>query len=135
MSILDNENILIEQAKMNAWDVACAAVINDAVSQEVVDYLNENIKIPSNGQWKFGRKRSHLYYSNSESVYSCISIYIHVDGSLCIAIADRKTLKEDYGISYGDRANLIKDIMQQLDLFTKDDIYNYTTTFLYKKLT
>lgn len=134
MSLLDDENILIEQAKMNAWDVACAAVINNTISQEVVDYLNENIKIPSNGQWKPDRSRSRLCYSNGESIYLGMSIFIHVDGSLCITIADRQTLKEDYGIPYQDRVNLIKDIMQQLDLFTRDSIYDYTTTFLYKNL-
>ena len=143
MSILDDENILVEQAKMNAWDVACTAVINNTISQEVVDYLNENIKITSNGQWKPGweprssnRRYSRLSYSNGESVYLCMSIYIHVNGSLCITIADRNILKKDYGISYQERTNLIKDIMQQLDLFTKDDIYDgaVATTNLYKKL-
>jgi hypothetical protein len=64
-----------------------------------------------------------------------MSIYIHVNGSLCITITDRKTLKEDYGISYQERANLIKDIMQQLDLSIKDDICGYGPTNLYKKLT
>ena len=65
-----------------------------------------------------------------------MSIYIHVNGSLCITIADRKILKDDYGISCQERMNLIKDIMQQLDLFTKDDIYDggVATTNLYKKL-
>ena len=137
MSILDDENILVEQAKMNAWDVACTAVINNTISQEVVDYLNENIKITSNGRWKPDRNYSRLYYSNGESIYVCMSIYIHVNGSLCITIADRKILKDDYEISYQERMNLIKDIMQQLDLFTKDDIYDgaTSTTNLYKKLT
>lgn len=136
MGILDDENILIEQAKMNAWDVACTAVINNTISQEVIDYLNENIKIPSNGRWKRDRRDSRLYYSNGESIYLCMGIYIHVNGSLCITIADRKILKDDYGISYQERMNLIKDIMQQLDLFTKDDIYDgaAATTNLYKKL-
>ena len=143
MSILDDENILVEQAKMNAWDVACTAVINNTISQEVVDYLNENIKITSDGRWKpsweprfSNRRYSRLSYSNGESIYLCMSIYIHVNGSLCITIADRRILKEDYGISYQERTNLIKDIMQQLNLSTKDDIYDGTvaTTNLYKKL-
>ena len=143
MSILDDENILIERAKTNAWDVACTAVINNAITQEVIDYLNENIKITSNGRWKpdlgsrsSNRRHSRLYYANGESIYLCLCIYIHVNGSLCITIADRKILKDDYGISYRERTNLIKDIMQQLDLFTKDDIYDgcVATTNLYKKL-
>lgn len=141
MSLLDDENILIEQAKMNAWDVACAAVINNTISQEVVDYLNESIKITSNGQWKTNWKsgsinRNHLrlHYSNNESIFLCMSIYIHFNGSLCINIADQKILEEDYGISYEERVSLIKDIMQQLDMFTKDDIYGFSTTFLYKNL-
>lgn len=143
MSLLDDENILIEQTKRSVWDVACAAVVNNTISQEVVDYLNENIKIPSNGRWASGanwgsRSTKHNYsrlsYSNGESVYLCVSIFIHVDGSLCIAIADQKTLEEEYGISHQERLNLIKDIMQQLDMFTKDDIYSFGTTSLYKNL-
>lgn len=141
MSLLDDENILIEQTKCSVWDVACTAVINNTISQEVVDYLNENIKISSNGQWTPGFASgstkyscSRLSYSNGESVYLCMSIFIHVNGLLCIAIADQKTLEEDYGISHQERASLIKDIMQQLDMFTKDDIYSFSTTFLYKNL-
>ena len=143
MSLLDDENILIERTKASVWDVACAAVVNNTISQEVVDYLNENIKISSNGQWTPGpnwgsRSTKHNYsrlsYSNGESFYLCVSIFIHVDGSLCIAIADQKNLKEEYGISYQERVSLIKDIMQQLDMFTKDDIYGFGTTFLYKNL-
>lgn len=141
MSLLDDENILIEQTKCSVWDVACTAVINNTISQEVVDYLNENIKISSNGQWIPGwvsgstkYNCSRLSYTNGESVYLCVSIFIHVNGSLCIAIADRQTLKKDYGITHQDRVNLIKDLMQRLDLFTKDDIYGFGTTFLYKNL-
>ena len=131
MSLLDDENILIEQTKSSVWEVAGAAVINNAISQEVIDYLNENLKIQGNGRWSghpnWGspaakHKYSRLSYSNGESVYLCISIFIHVDGSLCIAIADQKTLDEEYGISHQERLKLIKDIMQQLDMFTKDDI-------------
>lgn len=134
MSLLDDENILIERAKTNAWDVACAAVVNNTISQEVFDYLNENIKIPSNGQWKSDYSRLSLSYSNDESAYLCVNIFIHVNGSLCITIANQKILEEDYGISYQERLSLIKDIMQQLDMFTKDDIYGFSTTFLYKNL-
>lgn len=141
MSLLDDENILVEQTKRSVWDVACAAVINNTISQEVVDYLNENIKMPGNGQWKPGREfrstsggYSRLYYSNEESIYLGMSIFIHFNGELCITVADRQTLKEDYEISYEDRVNLIKDIMQQLDMFTKDNMYDKTATFLYKNL-
>ena len=49
MSLLDDENILIEQTKCSIWDVIYNAVINEHVTQELLDYLNKNLRISDYG--------------------------------------------------------------------------------------
>ena len=51
MSLLDDENILIEQTKCSIWDVIYNAVINENVTQELLDYLNKNLRISDRGSW------------------------------------------------------------------------------------
>ena len=133
MSLLDDENILIEQTKCSVWDVIYNAVINENVTRELLEYLNTNLNISNSGSW------STICYQNIYLyVESCLVPAINfrrsITGEFIVEISNYILLEKFYGIAIDRRLEIIKEIKDSLDLEISGQIYVDRRTILYKNL-
>ena len=135
MSLLDDENILIEQTKCSIWDVIYNAVINENVTQELLDYLNKNLRISDYGSWN-----TTIYYQNNicfeyeARAYMAVNFVKSSDFHFQVIISDCICLEECYGILSCERDKLINEIKEALGLKENVCLYKGQPTILYKNL-
>lgn len=134
MSLLDDENILIEQTKCSIWDVIYNAVINENVTRELLDYLNKNLRISDYGSWNTIYDQNNICFENAARAYMAVNFMKRSDFHFEVIISDYLCLEEDYGILSVERDKLINEIKAALDLKENVGLYKYQPTILYKNL-
>ena len=132
MSLLDDENILIEQTKCSIWDVIYNAVINESVTQELLDYLNENLKISDHGSWNARYGQNNICFEDEACAYMAVNFVKCSDFHFQVEISDYLCLEEYYGILSVERDMLINKIKAALDLKENVCLYKFQPTILYK---
>ena len=133
MSLLDDENILIEQTKCSIWDVIYNAVINENVTQELLDYLNKNLRISDYGSWNTTiYYQNNICFENEASAYVAINFVKNSNFHFQVIISDYIYLEKYYGILSSERDNLINEIKEALGLKENVCLYKGQPTFLYK---
>lgn len=134
MSLLDDENILIRQTKCSIWDVIYNAVINENVTQELLEYLNENLRISDYGSWNTIYDQNNICFEHEASAYMAINFVKCSDFHFQVIISDYHCLEENYGILSIERDKFINEIKVALDLKKDVGLYKYQPTILYKNL-
>lgn len=132
MSLLDDKNILIKQTKCSIWNVIYNAVINENVTRELLDYLNENLKISDYGSWNTIYDQNNICFEYVERAYMAVNFMKSPDFKFQVIISDYLCMEEDYGISSVERDKLINEIKAALDLKENVCLYKYQPTILYK---
>ena len=134
MSLLDDENILIEQTKCSIWDVIYNAVINESVTQELLDYLNENLKISGSGSWNTTYNQKNICFDDESCVVSAINFMRSKTNIFFVEISNGNLLEKFYEITIDSRLEIIKEIKDSLDLEINGPICTDRRTILYKNL-
>ena len=132
MSLLDDENILIEQTKCSIWDVIYNAVINENVTQELLDYLNKNLRISDYGSWNTIYGQNNICFEDEARAYMAVNFVKNSNFHFQVIISDYLCMEEDYGILSVERDKLINEIKAALDLKENVCLYKYQPTILYK---
>ena len=134
MSLLDDENILIEQTKCSIWDVIYNAVINENVTQELLDYLNKNLRISDYGSWNTIYGQNNICFEDEARAYMAVNFVKNSNFHFQVIISDYLCMEEDYGILSVERDKLINEIKEALGLKENVCLYKGQPTILYKNL-